>query len=126
MRKLSVILLFSIFCSLAKAKEAAILHGIRLTSDQERELAQLVCYYKNKLEQHCTICYLKPAAGKKHYRQYTEKEWKYAFKKSADGVRPAIKRITDFYKRIGLSPQNIQQELQLLENSLSCWCGDVQ
>lgn len=125
MRKLSVIMLFSIFCILIRIQAHSVLYGITLTTAQQDTLTKLMRIYKDQLERHCTLCYLKPQKGVEHYKKLNEKEWNHFFKESAQHIqKTTIQSLINFYKEVGLPTQDIEKEINKLQNGLSCWCDE--
>jgi hypothetical protein len=122
MKKLSVLLLFSIFCALIRAQEDMLLYGIYLTPAQQQELAELVNRFKIQIKKHCDLCSI---GQDSRYKKLTQQEFSHMFKKSALEIEPTIQKIADFYKKVGLSNENIAKEVDSLQASLSCWCGGI-
>ena len=122
MKKLSVILLFSLFCTLARAQQNAIIYDKTLTPAQQQELAQLVHLYKIQIKKHCDLCCVEK---RQHYKKMSPQEFKHMFRKSAQEIEPTIQRIANFYKHIGLSTENINREVSTLQAGLACWCDGI-
>ena len=115
-------MLFSVCCAIMRAQQNVVLYGIALTAAQQREIEALVKLFKIQIHEHCNLCCVEKS---QHYKTLTPALFSKMFNESADRIRPTIKQIADFYKKVGLSSDQVDREVQYLESSLACWCDGV-